>query len=203
MFNSLIIQASKIFYKGLLIWRPEVKEKLVYLTFDDGPDVRTTKKILEILKENEIKATFFCLGEKAEKQPALLQQIIDDGHRIGAHGFKHLNGWLTPLKKYLSNAFLSGSILNTELFRPPYGKITVCQAKHISKQYKIVMWTVMSKDYCRKVSPQKCLQIVTRKIRPGDIFVFHDSQGAAENCIYALPLFIKQAKKLGFKFDLL
>lgn len=203
MLNNFIIQASKIFYKGRLIWRPEVKEKLVYLTFDDGPDERTTNKILEILKDNEVKATFFCLGENAEKQPAILQQIIDDGHKIGAHGYKHLNGWLTPLKKYLSNAFLSGSILKTELFRPPYGKITACQAKHISKQYKIVMWTVMSKDYSRKVSPQKCLQIVTRKIRPGDVFVFHDSQGAAENCIYALPKFIKHAQKLGFKFDLL
>lgn len=203
MKKKTIILLSKILYGNNLIWNIKTKEKEVFLTFDDGPNPVTTQKILEILEEHKVKATFFCLGENVEKHWNIFEKIIKRFHRIGSHGYEHINGWKANRKYFLKNIIRNKSVFKSRLFRPPYGAITPSQAKAVSKQFKVIMWSLMTFDYSSKTNPQECLDRLVKKVKPGDIIVFHDSVKAQENCLYILPKFIKSLKQQGYKFSIL
>jgi peptidoglycan/xylan/chitin deacetylase (PgdA/CDA1 family) len=207
--NSLI---KRIFPN--YIWDIPNMENKIYLTFDDGPTPEITSWVLDILKEHQIKATFFCIGKNIEKNPALFNKIIDDGHTIGNHTFNHLNGWNTPIEEYLDNIDLCKSkiskykskILNlpTPLFRPPYGKIKTTQSKKLRQLgYKIIMWDVLSADFDQSITPEKCLENVLQNTRSGSVIVFHDSIKAFKNLEYTLPKSIAILKQKGFEFDII
>lgn len=192
------------------VWKIPNSEKKIYLTFDDGPIPIVTEWVLEILKSENIKATFFCIGENIQKHPKIFQRIIAEGHSFGNHTFNHLNGWQTTTKDYINNFKLCESEhlkLSTEhsfLFRPPYGKISPFQAKEIlNKNFKIIMWSVLSYDFDTKTSPQKCLNNVIENTKSGSIIVFHDSLKAEQNLRYTLPKAIRYLKDNGFKFDVI
>jgi peptidoglycan/xylan/chitin deacetylase (PgdA/CDA1 family) len=200
--NSLI---KRIFSN--YIWDiPNVDNK-IYLTFDDGPTPEITEWVLEILKEHQIKATFFCIGKNIQKHPAIFNKVIDDGHAIGNHTFNHLNGWKTPFGNYLENIDLCKSEIKNQqppLFRPPYGKIKTTQSKKLRQLgYKIIMWDVLSADFDQSISPEKCLENVIKNIKPGSIIVFHDSIKAFKNLEYTLPKSIAILKQKGFEFDII
>lgn len=194
------------------VWKKPTTEKVVYLTFDDGPIPEVTEWVLDTLKQYNIKATFFCIGENVRKHPKIFKRIIAENHQVGNHTFNHLNGWETDTKKYYDNMFISEVEMQQHvegdtdyLFRPPYGKITKAQAKLFVEELsvKIIMWTVLTKDHDLKTTPKKCLRRATRWIKPGSIIVFHDSIKASKNMMYALPKTIEILQKKGYTFSAL
>ena len=203
MHKSIIIALSKLLYWNKLTWRAKSNAKVLYLTFDDGPDPDITPQVLKILEIFNVKATFFCLGEKAKTHKEPFNRILSCGHAIGNHGYRHLSGWRTSTKKYVQNALKTSTVFKTNLFRPPYGRITPLQAFKISKHYNIIMWSLMSRDYSKKITPGTCLDKLFKRIKPGDIIVFHDSKQAAGTCLFALPGFIEYAKAEGYEFKVL
>lgn len=193
-----------------LVWDIPNSDKKIYLTFDDGPIPKVTEWVLDLLKSEEIKATFFCIGDNIKKHPEVYKRILYEGHRTGNHTFNHLNGWKTETNLYIENFKLCETEhlkLNTEhsfLFRPPYGKIKPSQSKAIRQLgYKIIMWDVLSYDFDPTISAEKCLENVISNTEQGSIIVFHDSLKAEKNLKYALPKAIQILKNRGFVFDVI
>lgn len=193
------ILSQKIFKN--LIWSIPTKEDIIYLTFDDGPDPEVTSWVLETLKKFDAKATFFCKGENVEKHRDIYEQIIAQRHATGNHAFSHLNGWKTKKDKYLKDVEKCAALVNSKLFRPPYGKLTPSQYSMIKKQYSIIMWDVLSGDFHKKITKEKCLKNVITYTKKGSVVVFHDSIKVEENLYYALPLFLEHFARQGFKFE--
>ncbi|RXR20591.1 polysaccharide deacetylase family protein [Flavobacterium amnicola] len=192
------------------VWSIPNSKNNIYLTFDDGPTPEITEWVLDLLKQNEIKATFFCIGKNIEQNPELFKNLLQEGHVIGNHTFNHVNGWKTSTENYLKNAAeCEGEIskLNTEkslLFRPPYGKIKPSQSKKIRDLgFKIIMWDILTADFDASISPEKCFENATKKVESGSIIVFHDSKKAFENMKHALPKAIEYYKRKGFTFETL
>lgn len=183
------------------MWEKKTKEKKIYLTFDDGPTPEVTPWVLETLAGYGAKATFFCLGRNVERNPELYQQIIDQGHRVGNHTYSHLKGWKVPLDQYLQDIDLCAQFIDSDLFRPPYGKITISQIKALRDKYTIVMWSLMSMDYSRRISPRKCYRIMVNHAKNGGIIVLHDSEKTYRKLKYALPRFIEKYKQAGYTFE--
>ena len=203
--NSLI---KKVFNN--LVWDIPNSDKKIFLTFDDGPIPEITEWVLDILKSEEIKATFFCIGDNIKKHPEVYKRILAEGHQTGNHTFNHLNGWKTKTNHYIDNFKLCETEclkLNSEhsfLFRPPYGKIKPSQTKAIRNLgYKIIMWDVLSYDFDPNIIPEKCLENVISNTEQGSIIVFHDSKKAEKNLKYALPKAIQILKNRGFVFDVI
>ncbi|MFT6815356.1 MAG: peptidoglycan/xylan/chitin deacetylase (PgdA/CDA1 family) [Sphingobacteriales bacterium] len=186
-------------YPGF-IWHKSRAEKVIYLTFDDGPIPEVTPWVLNELKRYEAKATFFCIGDNIQKHPNVFQKVKDQGHQIGNHTNNHLNGWGTKPKEYRANWELFQKKQESELFRPPYGKITRLEAVWVQKTMKVVMWDVLSADFDPKVTPEKCLSNVLGKCKYGSIVVFHDSIKSFENLKYTLPKVLEHFSSLGYTF---
>lgn len=204
---------TPIFFKFLFrnwIWRLSSKEKVLYLTFDDGPTPEITEWTLNELKKYKAKATFFCIGKNIGEHPEIFQKIIKENHAVGNHTNNHLNGWKTNTSAYLQNIEESekyfeenrkSEIVNLKLFRPPYGKFTLSQSKKIRKMgYKIIMWDVLSADFDSKISNEKCLENVIRNIQKGSVIVFHDSIKASEKLKFVLPKVLEYYSYQGFHF---
>ena len=202
---------SSYFVKSLYskaFWRGDASTKRLYLTFDDGPVEGVTDHVLDLLKEKNVKATFFCVGDNVNKNRGLFKRILDEGHGVGNHTFNHVNGWNAHTSEYLTNVEDCRRTLElhnspTNLFRPPYGKLKRSQYSILSSQYRIMMWDVLSGDFDLYTSPVKCLKNVNDMSRNGSVIVFHDSRKAQKNMEYALPRFIDHAFKNGFEFDVI
>lgn len=185
-----------------VVWSIEDNEG-IYLTFDDGPTPGVTEWILQTLERYDAKATFFVLGKNVEMYPDLYQMILDKGHKIGNHTYSHQKGWNMPLDRYIEDVDLAGDMLHTELFRPPYARITRTQLRQISQRYRVVMWNVLSRDYNRQLSPRACLRGTIKGLRGGDIISLHDSDKSFRNTSYVLPFILRKAQELGLKCKIL
>lgn len=191
------------------VWNIPNSENTIYLTFDDGPTPEITERVLEILDKHHIKATFFCIGDNVRKHPEIVQKILSKQHSVGNHTYSHLKGWKTPTKIYISNTEACRmklnsqfTIQNSQIFRPPYGKITPLQSFKLRKLgYKIIMWDVLSKDYDANISAEKCYENVIKNVSSGSIIVFHDSNKAKENVLNSLEKTIETLKSKEFKFE--
>lgn len=181
-------------------WRKPGKEKVVYLTFDDGPIPEVTPWVLEQLKKYDASATFFCIGDNVRKHKDIFDSIDRNIHSVGNHTMHHLKGWITDNTSYYKDIALAAKLIPAKLFRPPYGKIRLSQMKRLSKKYQIIMWDVLSKDYDTSLSGEKCLQRVIRNVRPGSIVVFHDSLKARPRLEHALPATLEYFHKNGWRF---
>lgn len=175
----------------------------IYLTFDDGPTPGVTEWILHTLDRYDAKATFFVLGKNVELYPDLYQMILDKGHKIGNHTYSHQKGWAMSTERYIEDVDLAGDMLHTELFRPPYARITRTQLQQIAQRYRIVMWNVLSRDYNRHLSPKKCLRETIRGLRDGDIISLHDSAKSFKNTSYVLPALLRKAREMGLQCKIL
>ena len=187
-----------------LFWEIPTQEKNIYLTFDDGPHPIITMQVLDLLKTYNAKATFFCIGNNVVKYPEVYKRIIDDGHAVGNHTFNHLNGWKTADELYLNDINRAMEYIDSNLFRPPYGRISRFQIQQLLKpkyQMKLIMWSVLSGDFDPDISAEKCMNNVLLSTKPGSIIVFHDSEKAAEKMLYALPKVLEQFSKKGFAFE--
>ena len=187
-----------------LVWRINSPEKVLYLTFDDGPIPELTPWVLDTLVEFQAKATFFCVGHNVEKHPEVFQRILDEGHAVGNHTFHHLNGWKTDATEYLKDSLKADEAMEgfvqTPLFRPPYGRITQKQRQQ-HRHKKIVMWDVLSGDFSQKLSKEQVLAKSVKHSRPGSIIVFHDNLKAEKNLKYALPAYLDHFSQLGYIFE--
>lgn len=180
-----------------LIWEfPDSLE--VFLTFDDGPTPEITPWVLDQLKQYDFKATFFCLGKNVEQYPEIFQRILDEGHAVGNHTYSHQRGWGMATGRYIQDVDFADNLIRSNLMRPPYGRIKPVQARLLSERYNIILWSILSQDYSRLVSPRRCLKNVTRYVHPGAIVLFHDSQKAFRNLRYALPRVLSFLKENGY-----
>ncbi len=186
-----------------LIWDIKTYEKKIYLTFDDGPHPDITPGVLEMLDKYKAKATFFCVGDNVRKHPDTYELILARGHKVGNHSYSHKNGWKISNDDYFDDIEKADKLIRSNLFRPPYGRITPSQIKHLKKKYSIIMWSVLTYDYSKKVSKEQCLKNSIVKTKPGSIVVFHDSLKSENNLFYALPMFLKYFTDKGFVFSVL
>ncbi|MEY5069130.1 MAG: hypothetical protein RLZ47_992 [Bacteroidota bacterium] len=189
-----------------LIWNRSRQEKVIYLTFDDGPIPIVTPFVLKTLKKFKAKASFFCIGDNIRKHPEVFQQIIDDGHAVGNHTFHHLNGWTSSNKSYLKDIAQCDALINSNLFRPPYGRIKRSQISEIKRQFpkmQLIMWDILSHDYLPRLKPEVCFENVIKQTTNGSIVVFHDSLKAQERLEYVLPKALDYWTKKGYQFKVL
>ena len=184
-------------------WRFNKKEKVVYLTFDDGPIPEITPWVLELLDKYNIKATFFCVGDNVRKHPEIYQQVIDRGHQIGNHTFHHLQGLKKTTKTYLKDVKEASTLIKTKLFRPPHGHMRVPQFFMLRKHFKVVMWDVVTRDYSRLMTSEQVFNNVKKYTRKGSVIVFHDSIKAGNRMKESLPKSIEWLLEQGYSFRLI
>ena len=185
------------------VWNVDTTEKEIYLTFDDGPHPAITPWVLEQLRQYGAKASFFCIGNNVHQHPKIYQQILKEGHAVGNHTYHHLNGWKTAEKKYLEDVTQAAALIETNLFRPPYGRIKFKQAKQIStalnhNNAKVIMWDVLSADFDQNITKEECLQNVLDNFSEGSIVVFHDSEKAFPHLQFVLPKVLAHLKQEGY-----
>jgi len=183
-----------------LVWNFSRLEKTIYFTFDDGPTPGVTEAVLEILKDFRAKATFFCIGGNVKAHPGLYMRIQAEGHSVGNHTWNHMNGWKFSNYSYFRNILECAELIHSNLFRPPYGRITRPQVKTLKKRFSIVMWDVLSGDWKQDLHPEKCLLNVISNGRQGSVVVFHDSIKAEKNMLHALPRALKHYADMGYDF---
>ena len=183
------------------LWRFYSSAKDIYLTFDDGPTPEITTFVLDELQKYKAKVTFFCIGKNVKKCPAILERIKKEGHSIGNHTFNHLNGFKTNNTDYIENIQQAAKLIESNLFRPPYGRLKTSQARSIIRAgYKVVMWDVLSADFDTTITPEKCLKNVLSKTSSGSIVVMHDSIKAKDKIFYALPKILNYYTERGYVF---
>jgi peptidoglycan-N-acetylglucosamine deacetylase len=184
------------------IWTIPTDQKLLFLTFDDGPHPVATPIVLEELQKYHAQATFFCIGKNVVEQPDLYRRILDEGHRVGNHSHNHLNGWKTPDKQYLQNIRQAAKYIDSDLYRPPYGRMSRFQMANLRSSFnmRIIMWDVLSGDFDPAVSPEKCALHVKAHATAGSIIIFHDSAKALDRLKIALPQVLEHFTRDGFLF---
>ena len=185
-----------------IIWRKATINKEIWLTFDDGPHPEVTPWILSVLKEENVKATFFLLGEKIEEFPYLKTKILNEGHTIGNHSYSHQNGWTCNNDIYFNDIDKCQKLMpENNLFRPPFGKITIPQLLRLRKIYKIVLWDVLSLDFQQNITPNKVEKNILRNTSNGSIIVLHNNKKSYKNLQPILSRTIQNLKKSGFNFS--
>ncbi len=188
-------------------WKLPSKEKVIYISFDDGPHPEATPFVLAALKKFNAKATFFCIGNNVLKHPNVYESILLQGHQVGNHTYDHLNGWKTETPTYIENIKDATNLIESNLFRPPYGRITRKQIKNIKSDSKcpqhIIMWDVLSGDFDLKLTGEDCAKNVIKNTQPGSIIVFHDSEKAWERMSVALPIVLAYFSNLGYRLEAL
>lgn len=191
---------KKLFPKDLLWLVTSAHKPAIYITFDDGPHPEATIFALDQLARYEARATFFCIGKNVVEYPLIYERILADGHAVGNHTHNHLNGWKTATGKYLENIAEAGKFINSMLFRPPYGKIKRRQAAALRKLgYTIVMWDILSGDFDREITPDKCWENVVLHLSPGSIIVLHDSSKAFPRMSSVLPRLLEHCRQRGWE----
>jgi peptidoglycan-N-acetylglucosamine deacetylase len=181
-----------------LFWHGNPNENNVYLTFDDGPHPTITPWVMAQLEKYNFKATFFCVGQNAANHPKIISELTAKGHRIGNHTMHHTKGWNTSLEDYIQDVEACRQIVDSNLFRPPYGRITPKQINVLKKDYKIIMWSLISCDYLKNLNNIESLKILMKKTKGGSVVVFHDSEKAEKNLKILLPLYLQFLNDKGF-----
>ncbi len=202
----MYLTKTPIFIQNLFpsyTWKIEDAEKEIFLTFDDGPIPEVTPWVIEILNKFNAKASFFCVGDNVKKHPEIYNSLLENNHTIGNHTFNHLNGWSTDNITYFHNVRKCASIIESELFRPPYGKLKPKQTQFLSRHYKIIMWDVLSGDFDPKITAKECFDKVIKSTKEGSILVFHDSIKAYDKLKIVLPKVLEHFSNLGYTFSAL
>lgn len=184
-----------------LVWSIDTEQKEVFLTFDDGPTEQHTYWILEQLRAFDARATFFCVGKNVEQYPEQYKAILADGHQVGNHTYDHLKGWDANDMTYMRSVLKCDQLVDSDLFRPPYGRIKKSQIRRLKGRYRIIMWDVLSGDYSPKLSGEKCLENVVQSVKKGSIIVFHDSIKASANLYQTLPGVLEYFAAEGYRFN--
>jgi len=202
----MIIERAPKLYRNLYRgshWRFNIDKKAVYLTFDDGPIPELTPWVLDLLDKYNIKATFFCVGDNVRKYPEIFQNVQERGHKIGNHTFHHIQGLKTDTKSYLKDVEEASQLIKTTLFRPPFGHMRFPQFNALKKQFKVIMWDVVTRDYSYLMTADQVFEVVKKYTRNGSIIVFHDSLKAGDRMKESLPKSIDWLLEQGYSFELI
>jgi peptidoglycan/xylan/chitin deacetylase (PgdA/CDA1 family) len=183
------------------IFRIITDEKLLFLTFDDGPDPDSTPELIGLLDKYNIKALFFCEGRAAERYPELVELITSEGHILGNHGHSHLDGWITATENYIADVSNAASFTSSLFFRPPFGRLKIGQYRKLKDNFRIVFWDIMPYDFDKNFGSERSLLVLKKKIRPGSIIVLHDKASSTANKI--IGEFVNYAVRSGYRFDVL
>lgn len=178
-------------------WKVKTKDKVLFLTFDDGPHPEITPWVMAQLQQYQAKASFFCVADNVRKYPQTYAQILASNHAVGNHTYHHKNGWHTPVNDYLADVALAENFIQSQLFRPPYGKIKKQQATALIKNYAVVMWSHLSCDYDPALNINASLNAM-KNVSPGSILVFHDSEKAFANLQILLPQLLQYYQQEGY-----
>lgn len=178
--------------------------KVVYLTFDDGPEPGITEFVLDELDKYDFKATFFCRGDNAEKNPQLLSLLKSQGHGLGNHTYSHLHSYEVGAKTYINDVDKADNVLHTELFRPPHGSLTFAAWLKLQKKYCIYFWSLNSGDsdlqlfdYNRSVDNLKA------NTKSGDIVLFHFCHRHEKETRKVLPEYLQWLYENGYKCNVI
>lgn len=193
-----------------LLWHMPRTQRVIYITFDDGPIPEVTPAVLEMLARWKAKATFFCVGDNVRKHPQLVAQVAAQGHRLGNHTYNHLKGYGVSVEEYLQNVEKCQQALqpyigehDLPLFRPPYGRFLRQQRLQLQQDYRVIMWDVLSADFDPTLNAVECLYKSIRYTRPGSIVVFHDSLKAWDRLSWVLPRYLEHFHLQGYSFSVL
>ena len=189
------------------IWRKSTEDRVLYLSFDDGPHPEATPFVLEQLAIYNAKASFFCIGKNVQLHPEIYEAIIAAGHVVGNHTQNHMNGWENNTENYIADIQVASNVIESNMFRPPYGRISFAQIKalrlHPNLPQQIIMWDVLSGDFDTTITGAQCAQNVIQHAGPGSIIVFHDSAKAMDRLRIALPKVLLHFSNLGYQFKAL
>ena len=189
------------------IWRKPNQDRVLYLSFDDGPHPEATPFVLEQLSNFNAKASFFCIGKNVQLHPEIYNAILAAGHVVGNHTQNHMNGWNNNTENYIADIQEATKVINSNLFRPPYGRISFSQIKALrlnpALPQQIMMWDVLSGDFDTTITGEQSAQNVIEHAGPGSIVVFHDSAKAMDRLRIALPKVLSHFSKLGYQFKAL
>jgi peptidoglycan/xylan/chitin deacetylase (PgdA/CDA1 family) len=177
-------------------------DKVIYLTFDDGPHPEITPWVLCELQKYNAKATFFCVGDNVKKFPEVFNKTIAEGHAVGNHTMHHVKGWQLSDEAYIENIREASGLIPSQLFRPPYGRIKPRQLKKISSDYRVIMWSKLSRDYDSGLNLKESLTAM-KEVKAGDIIVFHDSEKAFPQLKHLLPQLLAYYKENGYMMEVL
>jgi peptidoglycan-N-acetylglucosamine deacetylase len=206
-YDEAVLLRKGTFYAG------NTKEKLVALTFDDGPSLLWTPKILDALRRSGIKATFFMLGEHVRKYPDIARLVVSGGHEIGNHSYSHhvlfyyKKEELTSEIKKAEQEIKDVTGVTTKYFRPPKAWLTNAEKNRINELgYKVVLWSLNSKDWVN-FDDKYIVKYLVKHVRPGDIILFHDSGnvfsaegGNREETVKAITQLAEKLRQMGYKF---
>jgi len=189
------------------IWRKPTEDKVLFLSFDDGPHPEATPFVLEQLASFNAKASFFCIGKNVQLFSEIYAAIITAGHTVGNHTQNHMNGWENKTDHYIADIQEASKSIHSNLFRPPYGRISFAQIKALrsdpSLPQDIIMWDVLGGDFDTTITGDQCAQNVIQHAGPGSIIVFHDSAKAMDRLKVALPKVLSHFSKQGYQFKAL
>lgn len=201
----MLIERPPLFYRMLFpeaTWRiKKNREKAVFLTFDDGPIPEVTPWVLDTLDQYGVKATFFMVGDNVARNPQLYEEVKRRGHSVGNHTMHHLQGMKVSSYRYMHDITEANDLIDSPLFRPPHGLLRWKQARAIKDRYNIIMYDLVTRDYSKKLSPEKVFNNVKRYARNGSIIVFHDSLKAEKNMKAVLPKAIEWLRSRGYSFE--
>lgn len=216
---GLALISFTVFFDQAVIARKDTvyhipaSEKIVALTFDDGPSPVWTPRILDVLKKAQVKATFFMLGEHAQRYPDVVRRLAEEGHEIGNHTFDHhtliyynaseLRREIVDTEKVIRS--ITGQ--TTKYFRPPKAWLTESEKKQIKDMgYETILWSLNSKDWVT-FDDRYIVKYILRHVRPGDILLFHDSGGVfkpeggrRKETVKAVSLLIEKLRERGYRF---
>lgn len=184
-------------------WRGNTKEKVVYLTFDDGPIPGVTPWVLDLLDKYGIKATFFLVGDNVRKHPEEFRMIVERGHRVGNHTYNHIKGTSYKASSYIANVDKANELIQSDLFRPPHGWMGYYQYHTLRRRYRIIMWDLVTRDYSKRLNGKQVFAKLRHYVRNGSIITFHDSLKSERNLKYALPRSIEWLQEQGYRFEVL
>ncbi|WP_414753136.1 polysaccharide deacetylase family protein [Anabaena sp. CCY 9910] len=195
-------------YQGKTVYKVQTNsnEKVISLTFDDGPWQKTTPEILEILKQNQIKATFFWVGQAIQANPDIAKRVVAEGHAIGNHTWHH---WYRRMNEATAKSEIERTSdliykttgVKTHLFRPPGGVLNNGLAAYAKSQKNaVVMWSLTSADTDPRAKPEVFVKNVVKGAKPGYIVLMHDGGGDRQRTVKALPQIISGLKQQGYKF---
>ena len=198
----------------------------LYLTFDDGPIPEETPWVLDQLAAYGARGAFFCVGDNLARYPEIARAALAAGHRLGNHTQHHRSAWNTPRAEYLASVAECQKLLaeiqrsavgllpavedllpvkqlagqDKPLFRPPYGRLTWPVLRQLRPHYRVVMWSLLTRDYDPDLAPERALRLALAATRPSDIVVLHDSRKASRSLRFLLPRLLAHYSELGYEF---
>ena len=200
----MLIERPPYLYRKLFpgsVWRLPEEEPCVYITFDDGPNALTTPRLLRLLDQLHVPATFFCVGDNVRRYPEHYRAILAAGHTVGNHTYHHIRGLSLPASAYMADVQQAADLIHSRLFRPPHGRLTPAQLSALrTAGYRIIMFDVVTRDYNPRLTPDNVFRIATRYARNGSLIVFHDSPKAAPRMFDALPRVVTHLRAAGYTF---